>query len=363
MNRSFSIYLDALRFCAAFIVVMSHFAYPRFTEGRWMWIRELNLGSDAVIVFFVLSGLVISYSAPNKSGMFREYAFDRLTRLFSVAFPALLVGFALDRFGSFIAPEIYNGWYYNPVPFWEMLVRGLTFSNEWTGLQTRLGTNGPYWSLSYEAAYYALFGIMIFTGGVLRLVLLVAGALVVGVNVLLLMPCWLLGVAVQKRISAGRLPDGKVALAFALTPAMLYALALATGLPDLLSQQYSAANWGLRFSDEFVWNTLLAVLVAVHLLGLAGLLTSQKARFQRPVRWLAGGSFSLYLIHYPALQFFAAVGLAGSSLLQDVAFLSATCVLCFTFAAFFERPLGRWREAVRPLFFPRGTTGTRSSAG
>ncbi len=89
MTKSFSVYLDALRFCAAFLVVMSHFAYPRFTEGRWVWIRELNIGSDAVIVFFVLSGLVISYSAQNKLGMPRQYAFDRLTRLFSVALPAL----------------------------------------------------------------------------------------------------------------------------------------------------------------------------------------------------------------------------------------------------------------------------------
>lgn len=359
MTKSFSAYLDALRFFAAFLVVMSHFAYPRFTQGRWISIRELNLGSDAVIVFFVLSGLVISYSVQNKLVSPGQYTFDRLTRLYSVSVPALIFGFVLDRSGSFISLEHYDGWYYNPVPLWELLLRGLTFSTEWTGLQTRLGTNGPYWSLSYEAAYYALFGILIFTQGLLRIFLLAGGALIAGINVLLLLPCWLLGVALQSKLFIGRLPDKRVALALALTPAALYAIALVTGLPNILSLQYSVAVQVLRFSDEFVWNNILALLVVVHLFGMAGLLKSQKTHFRRGVRWLAGGSFSLYLVHYPALQFFAAVGIAGSNLLHDVALLGATCILCFVFAAFFERPLARLRTAVRPFFFRHSTANVR----
>jgi len=351
MTRSFSIYLDALRLCAAFLVLMSHLAYPRFTEGRWIWIREINLGSDAVIIFFVLSGLVISHSAQNKLITARRYAFDRLTRLYSVAFPALIVGFALDNIGSFISPESYKGWHFNPLPFWEHLVRGLTFSNEWTGLYARLGTNGPYWSLSYEAAYYALFGIAIFTAGFRRVLLLSIGVLVAGLHVILLMPCWLFGVALQKLISQGRIPVGKTALIFAITPIVLYILALMTGLPNLLSQQYSSAIQILRFSDEFVWNTLLAMLVTVHLLGIAGLSNSDTVPFQRSVRWLAASSFSLYLMHYPALQFFSAVGFSGSTLVEDAALLGVTCILCLLFAAFFERPLERIRNFLRPCFF------------
>ena len=355
MTRGFSLYLDALRFGAAFVVLVSHFAYPRFTEGRWLWIRDFNLGSDAVIVFFVLSGLVISYAVENKASGPGHYAFDRLTRLFSVAFPALLIGFFLDRVGSSIAPHVYDGWYYNPLPLWEQLWRGLTFSSEWTGLQTRLGTNGPYWSLSYEAAYYALFGVMVFTRGVRRMLLLGLGALVVGLNVLLLMPAWLIGVALQKRIAAGQLPEGKVALVLALAPVTLYALALAVDLPARLYPDYIAAIWPLRFSDEFVWNNLLAVLVAIHLAGMAGLLTqSRKVRFEGLVRALAAGSFSLYLVHYPLLQFLTALGFAGASFANDAVLLSATVLLCCVFASLFEKPLHVWRNALRPLFWPLG---------
>lgn len=353
MTKSFSVYLDALRFFAAFLVVMSHFAYPRFSGGSWIWIRELNLGSDAVIVFFVMSGLVISYSAQGKPCGPKQYVFDRLTRLFSVALPALLIGFALDCLGSFIAPLSYEGWYYNPLSLWEMLLRGLTFSNEWAGLETRMGSNGPYWSLSYEAAYYALFGFMIFTKGLLRVLLIVTGVVAAGVNIFLLMPCWLVGVVLQKRISNRRLPEAGGAIACAVIPVGLYVFALMVGLPKLLLQVYPAADWGLRFSDEFVWNILLSILVGVHLLGMGGLLSSQQMVFQKAMQWLAGGSFSLYILHYPALQFFGAIGFSGVSFSHQVALLSSTCILCYLFAHLFERPLARWRDTVRPLFFKR----------
>ncbi|KPQ22409.1 MAG: two component transcriptional regulator, LuxR family, partial [Porphyrobacter sp. HL-46] len=80
--------------------LLSHAGYPRFTEGRWLWVRELNFGSDAVIVFFVLSGLVIAHVAQEKPGGIGRFAFDRATRLMSVALPALVLGFALDRLGT-----------------------------------------------------------------------------------------------------------------------------------------------------------------------------------------------------------------------------------------------------------------------
>lgn len=342
-------YLDSLRFGAALVVVLSHFAYPRFSEGRWLWIRELNLGSDAVVVFFVLSGLVISHSVQRKAGQPGQYAFDRLSRLISVAVPALLVGFVLDRVGAAFAPEIYRGFQYNPLPLWETLVRGLTFSNEWAGLETRLGSNGPYWSLSYEAAYYGLFGIAVYTRGVARWALLSIGALVVGLNVLLLMPCWLFGVALQRKLADGWLPGRKVAMALALAPVAMYAVSLALGLPQWLSSLYPAGEWGLRFSDEFVWNFYLAMLVTAHLAGMAALSAEKSPSFEKPVRWLAGGSFSLYLVHYPALQFFAAVGIVGAGLASDLALVIVTCLFCYGFAALFERPLDRWREAMRPL--------------
>jgi peptidoglycan/LPS O-acetylase OafA/YrhL len=49
-------------------------------------------GHHAVIVFFVLSGFVISYTTDRKDRTFGVYVINRLTRLWSVVIPALLLG-------------------------------------------------------------------------------------------------------------------------------------------------------------------------------------------------------------------------------------------------------------------------------
>jgi peptidoglycan/LPS O-acetylase OafA/YrhL len=367
MTRGFSIYLDFLRFGAAFVVMLSHFAYPRYSEGRWLWVRDLNLGSDAVIVFFVMSGLVIALVAERKQTGIGGFAFDRTTRLVSVALPALVVGFVLDRAGAWAMPSAYSGWFYNPLPFSEQLLRGLSFSNEWWGLTTRLGTNGPYWSLSYEAAFYMLFAVGFYLRGGRRITLLALGAWLFGPNILMLMPAWLLGVWGYKRIARGDLPDGVKALAIAGLPVLAYGCALALNVPDLLRTLTAPLDqaWNLRFSDEPVWNTLLALMVVAHLIGMAGLLSqSSLARFASLAAWLAGGSFSLYLVHYPVLQFFGSIlPPMRYPALDDIILLGTVLLICALFAQAFERPLALWRTLLQNAvesfghFFPARNQG------
>jgi peptidoglycan/LPS O-acetylase OafA/YrhL len=126
-----STYLDLLRFAAAMIVLLSHLAYTRFTDGAYLAIREFNLGSDAVVVFFVLSGFVIAHTAKAKDGTIGQYFFNRATRIYSVAIPAILLTFILDRNGSAFNHQAYNGWWYNPASLGEMLWMGTTFCSEW----------------------------------------------------------------------------------------------------------------------------------------------------------------------------------------------------------------------------------------
>jgi peptidoglycan/LPS O-acetylase OafA/YrhL len=350
MARGFSIYLDLLRVIAALVVVLSHLAYTRFTEGRWFWVRELNLGSDAVVVFFVLSGLVIAFCAERRDTGFGPYLFNRATRLLSVALPALLLGFVLDRWGVRIAPALYDG-FYQPLPLWEMLLRGLTFSNEFAFQPVRLGSNGPFWSLSYEAAYYVLFGVAFYLTGARRVLLLLLGALVAGLNILLLMPAWLMGVAVWRALAAGRLPGRGAAWALALIPVAAYAGALAIGAPGWIEAHLQPPLAGLRFSDEYLWNGLLGLLVALHLWGVAGLARAGSARrWHGSVRWVAGAGFSIYLVHYPVLQALKAAwpGL-GTSLAGDLVLLGLTLAACLLFAQLFERPLPRFRSALLAL--------------
>ncbi len=364
MTRPFSLYLDLLRVVAAFTVLLSHFAYERFTDGSYLFIRELNLGSDAVVLFFVLSGLVIAYAADEKDQGPGRFFFNRATRMYSVAIPALLIGFVLDRSGALLNPEAYAGWWYNPLTLGENLFYGLTFASEWGVVWgVRLGSNGPYWSLSYEVAYYLIFGAAIFLDGVKRVLALTVLCALVGLNVLLLMPIWLMGVWLWNLIKAGEVQfSPNAAWALTIGPLVVYGLCLTLGLPLALLSGMGVIT-GLdvdtyrgvtRFSDEFIWNTLVGMLVTVHLLGVWALAKSWQLSgggVQRAIRWLAGASFSLYLVHYPVLQFAdAALPLGPSGPLRDAALLVVVIVSCLLFARWFERPLPEFRSAVKGLY-------------
>jgi peptidoglycan/LPS O-acetylase OafA/YrhL len=176
VKAPFSLYLDGLRLLAAVTVLLSHFAYERFTGGRWLVIRDYNLGSDAVVLFFVLSGLVIAFAAGTKDRAGGAFLFARATRLYSVALPAVLATLLMDRLGAALDPAAYDGWWHNPAPVAEQLWYGLTYSGEWLSKGFRLGSNGPWWSLSYEVAYYLIFAAAMFLAGALRIVAILCSA-------------------------------------------------------------------------------------------------------------------------------------------------------------------------------------------
>jgi peptidoglycan/LPS O-acetylase OafA/YrhL len=371
IDRRLSLYLDGARAGAALLVVLSHWAYERFSGGHFLWIRDLNLGSDAVVLFFVLSGFVIAFTASEKDRDTGEFLFNRATRIYSVALPALLLGYGLDHLGAWAAPAAYDGWWYSPKSLAATLLVGLTFSNEWNVVAIRLGTNGPYWSLSYEVAYYLLFAAAIYLTGLRRIIVIALLALVFGWRVLLLMPAWLLGVLVWRLVRQQRYPDRTAAWTMAVLPPCAYAAALGLGVPhylmaltqSLLSIDANALDWLLRFSDEFIWNGLIGVLFAIHLLGVAALLARPRTAAAaapsgtaRAIRWMAGASFSLYLVHYPLMQFLEAVlpaTLAGTP--RYAALLALTLAACLIFAELFERPLARFRAAVNSVL-PSGLT-------
>lgn len=361
LSTGVSGYLDFLRFGAAFVVLLSHFAYPRFTDGRYSFIRELNLGSDAVVLFFVLSGFVITFAATQKDKTGGRFTFSRLSRLWSVAVPALALTLILDGWGLRLNSEFYvDTIYYNAVGFWEYWWRGLTFSGHWNGDILRLGSNGPYWSLSYEAAYYIAFGILLYLRGALRWVALAVCGLLFGLKIWLLAPAWFMGVGLYvwlQKTDIARYSNISTGLLIG-APVLFYILFQVIGLPGILRtltylligpERFSA----LGFSDEFMWNALIGALFTVHLFGMGVLLANRTAPFswQNAIKWLAGGSFSLYLVHYPVLQWGGAViPRSGNWVLDHAALLTVTCLVCYGFAAIFERPLARYRKVVLGLF-------------
>lgn len=360
MTRGFSLWLDTLRACAALIVLFGHMAHLRFTGGDYYFLREINIASDAVVVFFVISGIVIAY-AGERDGSFGTFAFNRLSRLLTVVVPALLLTLAFDAWGTRIDMAAYPLGYYQDLPIWEFLVRGLSFSNEFQGMsdRVRLGSNGPLWSLSYEFAYYAFFAVAVFLKGPLRVVLLAWLAVIVGLPILALLPAWYLGVLVWRRIASASAEVAPMPLARALllamgAPAFLIWCRIA-GIPPLLEDLTALAlapinhDILLGYSDELLWNSLIAIGVSLHLLGVHALsqslpqLTPDWAA--RAIRWVAGASFSLYVTHYPTLQLMDAL-LPDTSGRSQLIQLVAVLTVALLFAQLFERPLKTWRKLI-----------------
>ena len=85
MSRAFSLYLDAVRFTAAMLVLFFH-ANVIYRPG----ILLTSLGHEAVVIFFVLSGFVIAYVADTRETDFRGFMVARGARIFSVAIPAII---------------------------------------------------------------------------------------------------------------------------------------------------------------------------------------------------------------------------------------------------------------------------------
>ena len=370
MTRAFSTYLDGARVLAAIIVLWSHLAYSRFTGGDLLIIRDYNLGSDAVVLFFVLSGFVIAYAADRRDNGLGHFAFNRLTRLWSVAIPALALTLAADALGAWLAPADYDGWWHHKAPVWQTVPVALGFFSEWSGFGFRIGTNGPWWSLSYEAAYYALFAIVTYLTGMRRVLLLILAVMLIGLKPLALMPSWLFGVLIYHMLQH---PPRQGAargrwLILAILPFALYILLQALGIPLLLELlgkvTFGPVMWTLRFSDEPLWNLVIGGLFAVHLYAVGRLLADANAatgwmatgageRLGRAVKWLAGGSFSIYLAHYPLLMLFD-IFLPDfePAAAHHLAFFAITLAACLGFAQMFERPLPRFRAMLRGRHAP-----------
>ena len=315
MNKATSIYLDLVRLLAALIVLIYHFAYERFSGGGLQFIRDSHIGSDAVILFFVLSGYVIAYVAAERDRNVQEYMLNRLSRLWSVAIPALVLTVVVDQLGLLINPKAYGGWWYqNDSPVFRTFAN-LFFVNELWFKSIRPFTNGPFWSLGYEFWYYVIFAAAFYFSGIIRIVMILLLALFVGPKILLLFPLWILGVWTwhfNQRVKI-TIPVGWVLF---ITPILFYLL-IKYFQVDLAALHLTEIILGtgdvddvLGFSDEFLISYLYGVLIAMNFIGMnfiAPVMEKRLVRLEKPIRYWAGLTFSIYLLHYPLLQLFSVV--------------------------------------------------------
>ena len=147
----FSLYLDLVRFVAALLVLLTHVRQFGLVSGAAAGFVPLA-GHTAVIVFFVLSGFVIAYTTQSKQVTLRDYAAARITRIYSVALPMLLLAFACALVLERLAGPGLTADYVLDKVYIYLPLHLLFLGNAWT-LSEVPPWLGPWWSLGYEAWY------------------------------------------------------------------------------------------------------------------------------------------------------------------------------------------------------------------
>lgn len=170
--------MDALRALAAILVVSSHVrnilflgATARLSAPWKIFYFATGFGHQAVMIFFVLSGYWITKTVTRRNVeagfAWSDYLIDRLSRLWIVLIPALVLGGILDSIGTYgTEAPIYFGIQGTNTLTWNVASR-LSLSNFAGSLafvQSLLvepfGSNGPLWSLANEFWYYIWFPIL-----------------------------------------------------------------------------------------------------------------------------------------------------------------------------------------------------------
>ncbi|SFG19942.1 Peptidoglycan/LPS O-acetylase OafA/YrhL, contains acyltransferase and SGNH-hydrolase domains [Novosphingobium sp. CF614] len=297
-----SVALNVMRGGAALLVLFEHCKNRVFGEnsdfvefGQLSVIPRLifNLGHEAVIVFFVLSGYLVGRKLlqTQNAQEATRYFIDRISRIYLVAIPAVifsaLVAAALmATLGiSFSQPDRPE----NCNPDLIDIVGNLVLLNK-TVLPT-ICSNSPFWSIQNEMTYYVFFGVVFMTLYVWKSVRAkIAGfgiaALIVGLmafeplnpnNTILYSGFWLAGTLASMESRKSYL--GLVCLG------LTYAALLA---------------FGVRLNGQFVIDVVIMIVIVAAVL-LAGKV-KLPSQISLPAKRLSDISFSLYLFHMPVVN-------------------------------------------------------------
>ncbi|WP_010678054.1 acyltransferase family protein [Bacillus timonensis] len=284
-NCKASSVLDFIRFLSALTVFLFHFYVPL-------------PGYQAVMVFFVLSGYFISSSILKSISENRwswsDYLLKRITRLFIVLIPALLLTYIwakiqLGLFGEDMSPlDLRVSDYLT----WELLIGNLFFLQ---GIITEgpFGLNGPLWSLTYEFWYYILFPciILIFhsrkkSTKFFYLIISITISIFIGKEIMSYFLVWLLGAAIP--LIKGIKIDNK---------ALQIVILVIVSILAVFSLNYKAGS-------NFLFDLGVGLSFSVLTYFIISFLNESpsSSKFNIP-KYLAGFSYTLYLTHYPLANF------------------------------------------------------------
>ena len=375
-----SVHLDALRGFAAFSVLLNHWRDAFFVDYSTLSHHNpllavvylvAGLGHQWVIVFFVLSGYLVGGSVLRSVGSgrwsWRAYLLARMTRLYVVLLPALLLGGVIDWIGMHLPGTnlVYTGHsgmhaltanvhttLTLPVLFGNALFLQTTalFARFGHGIPT-FGSNGPLWSLCNEFWYYLAFPILVllFTRGkswrirVVCVLSLLFWGWSVGSQIALLGITWLMGVLI------GILPPVPARRRWA-------RLSLIAASMILLAGGLALDKKMGTLTGDLLLGVVVTFLIWVTLHCATAPLPSA---YVRVARRAALSSYTLYLVHLPMLILLKASlhlprAVPGLHMfLVGLAVIAVLLIYAQLIYQVFERNTDRVRKWLRPYVLGR----------
>lgn len=326
----------------------------------WWFFNVFSFGHTAVVGFFVLSGWLVGGMVVAKirkrQDFLKDYFIHRVSRIYVVLAPAILLTLVVDFSGSriFSASTIYETYGHNLTP----LLFVTTLANFQEILFPAFGTNAPLWTVACEFWNYMIFPLLLLPlasnySKAVRYGGFVAGAAML---VLLAIPnTWFrLGFVIWAVSAfAANAPRAPVKSRWL---ALIAYSALVVLIRFFVRGPYLAANpWLADAADLASATSFLIVLLAFRDGPQEGF-SALRPAFHRT---LANFSFSLYAVHTPLLIMMAAIvsRVMGDAWLKQPALLAhyllalaamaVTIAIAYVFSRYTEARMGAARTTLR----------------
>ncbi len=366
-------HLDMMRGVAAFAVAAFHARGLMFLDYDGLWspgrftkfvYLATGFGHQAVVVFFVLSGLFIGHSVLSSTTSGRwswsRYLLNRFTRIYLVLIPALLLTLAWDSVGMHLfgsTGNIYAGLPNAPHAQMEdvrVTIGAATFLGNLAFLQTIVclpfGSNSPLWSLSLEFWVYLLFPLLVRALGPagperstlgrrgLMLAVAVGMLLLGGTTFAFFATVWGMGALVAVLSSHVRL--GRLKPVFVVVGGGLFAVTALVARLGLLHNA-KAEDFALGLGTATFVLSLLAGGVPAE-----GKHPSRvRLAYARVATVVASCSYTLYLVHFPPLAFAHAWKFQAGRWAPSAWHFAALALVTGAIVVLYAYPLSRVTEA------------------
>ncbi|MBF0440834.1 MAG: acyltransferase [Oligoflexales bacterium] len=306
LSETSSVTLDLIRLAAAQAVLLGHATsmLPIFKYVKQPFFPTIQ--NISVLVFFILSGFIIPYSTSSRmkkdvNYSFKEYFIERFSRIYSGYLPGILFVLLVDSWvvGNF--PETYifhesfnmKSFVANLFMFQNYPIVGNIFHI------STFGSASPFWTLATEWWIYLSFGWFFVN---------VRKSLITGLPVSSIIAFLLLSIVPVYNIFGGG-AGGGLSVYWIMGYLVYHVKSIDREKPAdnhrediifFLFFGFSALAYAINTKKEY--DGVLAVLFTLSLYFLIGFCQSTKLRYstrtKKLIKFTAGYSFTLYLVHY-----------------------------------------------------------------